>query len=192
MDRTRSNKFKTEHCSENSSVSSLLPATKGAIAQRELLSHVFKTPLTFRNGILKRYLKETFRLSSPFPYFSVLPRHSASSFLCVCVWLSDFSAVITYSPVAITSLTVILWRYTGVKDNWSWGCLVCGNRESGTLCQRCSLYVQRHMIQRWGLHKRSSVFPNTNRCILLWRKLLEMILMRFHESFFLAVIGLDT
>lgn len=121
-------------------------------------------------------------------------------FLAVCVWggLSDFFPwhhLLSCCYNFIDS-DCVLWRYTGVKDNWSWGCLVCGNRESGTLCQRYSLYVQRQMIQRLGLHKKTSVFPNTNRCILFWRKLLELIPMRFQHWLanrnFSAVIGLDT
>lgn len=47
-------------------MSSALTTTKGAIAQLALPSRAFRTHLTVRRGILKRYLKETFCLSFPF------------------------------------------------------------------------------------------------------------------------------
>lgn len=62
----KANKFKTERRSGNYSVSSVLATTKGTITQPELRLHGVRTPLTFRIGILKRYLKETFCLSFPF------------------------------------------------------------------------------------------------------------------------------
>lgn len=42
-----------------------LTTTKGPITQLELPSRAFRTHLTVRSGILKRYLKETFCLSFP-------------------------------------------------------------------------------------------------------------------------------
>lgn len=47
----------------------LLTATRDVITQQEVLSHALKTPLTFRNAVLKRYLKEIVYLSFPFLCF---------------------------------------------------------------------------------------------------------------------------
>lgn len=62
----QANNFKPGSCSGKYSMSSALATTKGAITQLELPSRAFRTHLTVRSGILKRYLKETFCLSFPF------------------------------------------------------------------------------------------------------------------------------
>lgn len=59
----------------------LLTATRDVITQQEVLSHALKTPLTFRNAVLKRYLKEIVYLSFPFLCLSFLLRHCESSLL---------------------------------------------------------------------------------------------------------------
>lgn len=151
MDRSRSKRISLKQSAAvgNYSVSSPLTATKGVISQPELLSHGFKTPLTFRNGILERYLKETFCLSFPFLCCPVLLRHSASLFffstwksvyICLCVcelvkrglgWCKIFLPCHRLLPHCYNFIdsgsVCVLWSYTGVKDNWSRGCLFHGN-----------------------------------------------------------------
>lgn len=118
---------------------------------KQSFSHDFRTPLTFRNCILKRFVKGTFCLSflflcSPGAFSMFFFFQSVKSvFVCVCATLSDFSPVITYSPhcynfIDSGSYCVFFRSYTGVKDNLSSECLFHSNGESGTPCQRYSLH----------------------------------------------------
>lgn len=93
-------------------MSSPLTTTKGAITQVALLSRFFRTHLTVRGGILKRYLKETFYLSFPFPCSPEAPgvtepyklRNARVRQFGDAVRF--FSAVNAYSLIPIISLTV--------------------------------------------------------------------------------------
>lgn len=95
-------------------MSPALPTTKGAITQPELPSRAFRTHLTVRSRILKRYLKETFCLSFPFlcsPGASDITeryelRNARIRELGAAVRCFFFPAVMAQSYVAVISLTV--------------------------------------------------------------------------------------
>lgn len=129
-------------------MSSTLTTTKGAITQVELLSRFFRTHLTVRSGILKRYLKETFYLSPPFlcsPETSdVTERYKLrNARVCqfgVAVRFFRCRHLFPHSYNFIDSSRDCVFQcFTGVKDNLCAQCLFHGNWESGTLRQHYSL-----------------------------------------------------
>lgn len=153
---------------ETTSLSSVLATTKGTITQPELRLHGVRTPLTFRIGTLKRYLKETFCLSFPFLrspgafyIFFFLFSTLKSVYACLCVWrwwwggglLSDFSPCHHLLPHCFNFIDsgsdCVFRSYTRVKDNLSSECLFHSNggkvepRARAILCT-----VQRDKIQR--------------------------------------------
>lgn len=129
-------------------MSSTLTTTKGAITQVELLARFFRTHLTVRSGILKRYLKETFYLSFQFlcsPEASGVTeryklRNARVRQFGVAVRFFRCRRLFPHSSNFIDSGRVCVFQcFTGVKDNLCTECLFRANWESGTLRQHYSL-----------------------------------------------------
>lgn len=133
-------------------MSSALPTTKGAITQLELPSRAFRTHLTVRSRILKRYLKETFCLSFPFlcsPGASDITKRYKLRNARICelgaavrfFFFHRCHRLVLHCCNFIDSGSDCVFRCsTGVKDNLCCECLFHGNWESGTPCQHYSFH----------------------------------------------------
>lgn len=131
-------------------MSSALTTTEGAITQLELPSRAFRTHLTVRSAILKRYLKETFCLSFPFicsPGASTATeryklRNARVRKSGVAVrFFSRCHRLLLHCYNFIDSGSDCAFRCsTGVKDNLCCECLFHGSWESGTPCQHYSFH----------------------------------------------------
>lgn len=130
-------------------MSSPLTTTKGAITQVELRSRFFRTHLTVRGGILKRYLKETFYLSLPFPCSPEahgvtepykLRNARVRQFGVAVRFFFRCHRLFPHSYNFIDSGGDCVFQcFTGVMDNLCTECLFHANWESGTLRQHYSL-----------------------------------------------------